>query len=46
VYVEIPPPWDVDAAKGGVQVDVGSVLKKYTVREVVVRRWSPNRNRD
>jgi tRNA-splicing endonuclease subunit Sen2 len=28
------------------QVDVGSVLKQYTVREVVVRRWSPNRNRD
>jgi tRNA-splicing endonuclease subunit Sen2 len=46
VYVEIPPPWDVDTMIGGVKVDVGSVLKKYTVREVVIRRWSPNRNRD
>lgn len=42
VYVEIPAPWDKD----NMQVDIGSVLKKYTVREVVVRRWSPNRNRD
>jgi tRNA-splicing endonuclease subunit Sen2 len=42
VYVEIPPPWDKD----NMQLDVGSVLKKYTVREVVVKRWSPNRNRD
>jgi tRNA-splicing endonuclease subunit Sen2 len=43
VYVEVPPPWDVEE---GWKVDVGSMLKKYTVREVVVRRWSPNRNRD
>lgn len=43
VYVEIPPPWD---GQGEWKVDIGSVLKKYTVREVVVRRWSPNRNRD
>jgi tRNA-splicing endonuclease subunit Sen2 len=43
VYVEVPPPWDVEA---GWKVDVGSMLKNYTVREVVVRRWSPNRNRD
>jgi tRNA-splicing endonuclease subunit Sen2 len=46
VYVEIPPPWDQDSMQSGWKVDVGSVLKKYTVREVVVRRWSPNRNRD
>lgn len=43
VYVEVPPPWDMEE---GWKVDVGSVLKKYTIREVVVRRWSPNRNRD
>jgi tRNA-splicing endonuclease subunit Sen2 len=42
VHVEVPAPWD-DAQK---EVDIGSVLKKYKVREVVVRRWSPNRNRD
>jgi tRNA-splicing endonuclease subunit Sen2 len=43
VYVEVPPPWD-DVMTG--DVDVGSVLKMYKVREVVIRRWSPNRNRD
>jgi tRNA-splicing endonuclease subunit Sen2 len=41
VYVEIPTPWDKHS-----DVDIGEVLKKYTVREVVIRRWSPNRNRD
>jgi tRNA-splicing endonuclease subunit Sen2 len=46
VYVEIPAPWDKDNAQAGLKVDIGSVLKKYTVREIVVRRWSPNRNRD
>ncbi|KAH3965955.1 tRNA-splicing endonuclease subunit Sen2 [Parastagonospora nodorum] len=42
VYVEIPPPWDKDK----MEVDIGSVLKQYTVREVILKRWSPNRNRD
>jgi tRNA-splicing endonuclease subunit Sen2 len=46
VYVEVPPPWDAEKTQDGRKVDIGSVLKKYTVREVVVRRWSPNRNRD
>ncbi|KAF1918677.1 hypothetical protein BDU57DRAFT_511388 [Ampelomyces quisqualis] len=40
-YVEIPPPWDRHT-----DGQIGDVLKKYTVREVVIRRWSPNRNRD
>lgn len=44
VYVEVPPPWDVSDAKSG-DVDVGSALKKYRVREFVWRRWSANRNR-
>lgn len=43
VYVEVPPPWD---DMGTRDVDIGSVLKLYRVREVVIRRWSPNRNRD
>lgn len=42
VYVEVPKPWD----NGKKEVDIGSVLKQYTVREIVVKRWSPNRNRD
>jgi tRNA-splicing endonuclease subunit Sen2 len=46
VYVEVPAPWDVDQTQDGWKVDIGSALKQYTVREVVVRRWSPNRNRD
>ncbi|KAH7413822.1 hypothetical protein DE146DRAFT_8205 [Phaeosphaeria sp. MPI-PUGE-AT-0046c] len=46
VYVEVPPPWDTDNGGEGFKVDIGQVLKKYTVREVVIRRWSPNRNRD
>jgi tRNA-splicing endonuclease subunit Sen2 len=46
VYVEIPPPWDEPNTRDGWEVNVGSIIKKYTVREVVVRRWSPNRNRD
>lgn len=46
VYVEVPPPWDADHGREGFEVDIGQVLKKYTVREVVIRRWSPNRNRD
>lgn len=46
VYVEVPPPWDIDHGREGLNVDIGQVMKKYTVREVVIRRWSPNRNRD
>ncbi|KAF2465167.1 uncharacterized protein BDR25DRAFT_240251 [Lindgomyces ingoldianus] len=46
VYVEVPPPWDEDCRGRGFEVDVGDVLKRYTVREFIVRRWIPNRNRD
>jgi tRNA-splicing endonuclease subunit Sen2 len=47
VYVEVPEPWDVSATDmGGFKVDIGSVLKKYKVREFVFKRWSPSRNRD
>ncbi|KAF2703055.1 hypothetical protein K504DRAFT_419315 [Pleomassaria siparia CBS 279.74] len=46
VYVEVPPPWDESFRKGGFAVDVGGALKRYKVREFIVRRWTPNRNRD
>ncbi len=46
VYVEIPPHWDDSFAKGDIKLDIGAVLKKYTIREFVVKRWSPSRNRD
>ena len=46
VYVEVPPPWDQEYRDAGFRLDVGAILKKYTVREFVVKRWSPSRNRD
>ncbi|KAF2246104.1 hypothetical protein BU26DRAFT_61809 [Trematosphaeria pertusa] len=46
VYVEIPPPWDEGREKPVSKLDVGKILKSYSVREFVFRRWSPNRNRD
>lgn len=46
VYVEVPPHWDAEFKDDGWKVDIGGVLRKYSVREVVVKRWSPNRNRD
>ncbi|KAL2020582.1 hypothetical protein VTK56DRAFT_8170 [Thermocarpiscus australiensis] len=43
VYVDIPSPavFDESMRRGG----VAAVLKKYTIREVMVRRFSVNRNR-
>ncbi|KAI4683523.1 uncharacterized protein J4E88_004699 [Alternaria novae-zelandiae] len=47
VYVEVPAPWDADyMSLDGFKLDIGSILKKYTVREFVFKRWSPSRNRD
>ena len=46
VYVEIPPPWDGETKQDAFGVDIGKVLKSYSVREVVFKRWSPSRNRD
>jgi tRNA-splicing endonuclease subunit Sen2 len=47
VYVEVPAPWDTERMElDGFKLDIGSVLKKYTVREFVFKRWSPSRNRD
>ncbi|KAK3942486.1 hypothetical protein QBC46DRAFT_256118 [Diplogelasinospora grovesii] len=43
VYVDVPPPpvFDEAMASGG----IADALRKYTIREVMVRRWSSNRNR-
>lgn len=46
VYVEVPPPWDGETKQDAFGVDIGKVLKSYTIREVVFKRWSPSRNRD
>ncbi|KAF7531932.1 hypothetical protein G7054_g8442 [Neopestalotiopsis clavispora] len=39
VYVDIPPPTKES-------LDVPSLLKQYKIREVMIRRWLINRNRD
>ncbi|KAF2191867.1 hypothetical protein K469DRAFT_344243 [Zopfia rhizophila CBS 207.26] len=45
VYVEVPPPLDEEHRMFH-KLNVGDVLQSYKVREFVVRRWTPNRNRD
>jgi tRNA-splicing endonuclease subunit Sen2 len=42
VYVEIPPPPRFEAA---LETGYAEALKLYQVREVMVKRWSSNRNR-
>lgn len=44
-YVEIPPPTqglESDSADG---LDIGALLTRYSVRDLVIRRWIPNRSR-
>lgn len=50
-YVEVPPPTGASPAlaerKAGVEeLDIGQVLKQYKVRELTLKRWTPNRARD
>lgn len=45
VYVEVPPPTaflEDGSPRGG----LAELLKKYRIREQLVKRWSSNRNRD
>ncbi|MCJ1437591.1 hypothetical protein MMC27_006978 [Xylographa pallens] len=49
VYVEIPPPQTTvveDCINDHSQPDITQMLKSYRVREMIVRRWIPNRSRD
>ena len=41
-YVDVPTPEEVQAVKS----DPTALVRLYRVREFVVRRWTPNRNRD
>ena len=43
-YVDVPPPLS-DEEKGD-QDDIAKVLARYKIRDVTVRRWTPNRTRD
>lgn len=47
VYVDIPPPpaFNAAMAKSGTDGAVVAALNLYRIREVMVRRWSSNRNR-
>lgn len=42
VYVDIPAPVDGSVKENSVD----ELLQKYKVREIVLKRWSPNRSRD
>lgn len=43
-YVEIPSPWR--AEERGKEVDIAAELGRYKVRDVMVKRWTPNRNKE
>ncbi|OAP61649.1 tRNA-intron endonuclease [Fonsecaea erecta] len=43
-YVDVPPPLK-DAEKRK-DVDIGWLFSRYKIRDVNVRRWTPNRSRD
>ncbi|KAK7516875.1 tRNA-splicing endonuclease subunit SEN2 [Phyllosticta citriasiana] len=43
VYVEVPPPLEDDA---GNERDIGALLKRFKVREFVLKRWVANRMRN
>jgi tRNA-splicing endonuclease subunit Sen2 len=42
VYVDIPPPPTIEKAGG----DISAMLRMYSVREIILKRWTINRNRD
>lgn len=44
-YVDVPAPSSLKIEKGA-EVDIGALFSKYKVRDVVVKRWTPNRSRD
>ncbi|KIX09852.1 tRNA-intron endonuclease [Rhinocladiella mackenziei CBS 650.93] len=43
-YVDVPPPFKNE--EKGKDVDIGLLLSRYKIRDVNVRRWTPNRSRD
>ena len=44
-YVEVPSPWRGGEEKGK-DTDIGTELSRYKVRDVTVKRWTMNRNKD
>lgn len=49
-YVEVPPPATgtavAESKTSTKEIDIGQVLKQYKVRELTLKRWTPNRERD
>ncbi|KAK6373306.1 tRNA splicing endonuclease subunit sen2 [Exophiala oligosperma] len=46
-YVDVPPPFVVGGDdKSSRDIDIGLLLSRYKIRDVNVRRWTPNRSRD
>lgn len=49
-YVEVPPPRAgtalAESKASFEEIDIGQVLKLYKVRELTLKRWTPNRERD
>ena len=49
-YVELPPPSDVSTQfkenASGKGINISQILKQYRVRELTLKRWTPNRERD
>ena len=50
-YVEVPPPSAVHPAlaegkENSGEVDIGRTLQQFKVRELTLKRWTPNRERD
>ncbi|EXJ93462.1 hypothetical protein A1O1_01854 [Capronia coronata CBS 617.96] len=43
-YVDVPPPLKNEEKRK--DVDIGHLLSRYKIRDVNVRRWTPNRSRD
>lgn len=43
-YVDIPPP--LKEEEKGQDVDIGLLLSRYRIRDINIRRWTPNRSRD
>lgn len=43
-YVDVPPP--LEEHEKSVQGDIGKLFARYKVRDVSVKRWTPNRSRD
>ncbi|EXJ91819.1 hypothetical protein A1O3_00369 [Capronia epimyces CBS 606.96] len=43
-YVDIPPP--VKSEEKSKDIDIGHLLSRYKIRDINVRRWTPNRSRD